>query len=57
MTQKQRINYDSNGIRVLDKPCANMFGFEFDDTLVEEMVRESESKLKEDAITPNGKET
>jgi hypothetical protein len=57
MSEKQGIQYDHNGIKICDKPCESMFGFEFDDTLVEQMVEESESKLKEDAIVPDGSNT
>jgi hypothetical protein len=57
MGEKQGIQYDRNGIKICDKPCESMFDFEFDDTLVEQMVKESESKLKEDAIVPDGSNT
>ena len=53
MSEKQRIQYDHNGIKICDKPCEEMFGFEFDDTFIDEM----ESKLKEDATVPDGEET
>jgi hypothetical protein len=51
------INYGRDGIRIADKPSERMFGFLFDDTLVDKMVGETEEKLKEGATAKNGSKT
>ena len=48
--KEKKYNVDKNGIPVYNKPCEEAWGFDFDDTFVEEMVRESEKKLREDRM-------
>jgi hypothetical protein len=56
--KKNKIHYDRNGIKICDKPSERMFGFIFNDTLVEKMVRETEEKFfQEDSKVTNGRKT
>ena len=48
--KEENYNVDKNGIRIYDKPCEEMWEFEFDDTFVE-------LNNKEDEAVSDGRET